>query len=85
MKKEITCPFCGIRTDSVMDIQLQGKQPKPGDVSVCARCASIAIFDDELGLRYPTTEEQAVIDSNPKIALFQAGLRRMIEARKKEN
>jgi hypothetical protein len=32
-------------------------RPSPGDFSLCIRCTSLSVFDEDLKLRYPTTDE----------------------------
>jgi hypothetical protein len=46
--------------------------PKPGNVSICAKCNSLAVFEDT-GLRVPTEEEmlEFLSDSNVRKALAQ--------------
>lgn len=49
------CPFCGLKLDTAGSPD--GRGPEPGDLSVCAACASPLIFTDGLGLRAMTAAE----------------------------
>jgi hypothetical protein len=60
---EQQCPFCGHRcnrcatTDDV--------PPKPGDISLCLRCAEVSVFDRELRLRRASPRELTRLKSDP--------------------
>jgi NAD-dependent SIR2 family protein deacetylase len=53
------CPYCHAELDSTMSFE--SSKPKPGDVSVCAECGEIAVFDENLEFRIPTPEELETI------------------------
>jgi hypothetical protein len=60
------CPGCGTAADlasSVRELGGQtGRDPKPGDFTVCMTCASILVFDETLGVREPTVAELVAAD-----------------------
>lgn len=57
------CLVCNKKLDGAMSPE-GARVPKPNDVSVCAYCGNIALYDDSLRLRQPTEEEkQEVIDN----------------------
>jgi hypothetical protein len=47
-----------------------------GDVSLCAYCATPAIFTDAGTLRKPTAEEQGELDTSADVQRAIAGLKR---------
>lgn len=61
------CPFCGSPING--HTQHGGKEgrPEPGDASVCAYCAQIAVYTAELGLRRPSDEERVELLSHPAV------------------
>lgn len=52
-----TCPYCDYRTDLVTDIAGGTTGPKAGDISLCMRCGSAAVFTRSLALRRPKPRE----------------------------
>jgi hypothetical protein len=52
------CPACGYITDAatLMNPELD-LLPNPGDFSICIKCKETLVFDNDLKLREPTTEE----------------------------
>lgn len=65
--KESICPGCGAKLDAATSTD-GDYDPKPGSVSICAYCGSIAIFEDDMSLR-PLTQEE--IDELPDDAREQ--------------
>lgn len=51
-----TCLNCGEDLDGAAGI-CGPERPSPGDVSICAHCANVAIFTDDLKLRTPELHE----------------------------
>lgn len=50
-----TCPHCGASQDGASGIQTH--YPEPNNVSVCIRCASVSVFDENLQRSpWPATE-----------------------------
>lgn len=61
------CPGCGEFLGGAMGPQ----QPKPGDYSVCAHCALILRFKEDLTLRAATDEELLADDCPPDLHMVQ--------------
>lgn len=57
------CAVCNHELDGATQVGGENK-PNPGDVSICVRCANVAVFDDDLKLRQPTAEEQKLFDED---------------------
>lgn len=49
------CPTCGLKLDRAAS--LEGKNPEPGDISICIKCENIMVFDEMLKLRVPMSDE----------------------------
>lgn len=47
------CPTCGKGFAVHQPANGEDITPQPGDVTVCAGCAGVAIFTDDLNLRLP--------------------------------
>lgn len=61
MKHKDLCPQCGTVLDGATS--LEGKfTPKPGDVTVCAYCATFLKYDEYLFLRILPEEEFAKLE-----------------------
>jgi len=56
-------------------------RPKPGDVNVCAYCAHVMAFADDMGFRELTEEERAEILSDPVLRDVVARVNDMIVAK----
>jgi hypothetical protein len=52
------CPKCDKLLDGYTDTQSEGQVPKAGDMTICAYCHTIAIFEDFTTLRLMTFAEQ---------------------------
>lgn len=52
------CPGCGKRIDAATSIDGEAS-PTPGDVTVCAFCASVLMFEPGLSLRRVSDQELA--------------------------
>ena len=55
------CWNCEEKLDGASDASGEGKHPKEGDVTICAYCSAISIFNTDLSLRLPTQSELEVI------------------------
>jgi len=51
------CVECGLLFNASSPTHGPRNLPKPGNVSLCLNCGHLALFDDNLMLREPTTEE----------------------------
>lgn len=65
--KAASCPNCGQILDAatvICDPSIR-PSPEPGDMTLCAYCHSMAVFDAELNLRELTDEEWLVFNTDP--------------------
>jgi hypothetical protein len=66
------CPYCGYAVDHATGISHDELvKPCEGSASICIKCAKVAIYTGELGLRKPTAEESIRIAINPRILQAQ--------------
>jgi len=66
----VTCPNCKAELNAYECVDTQGIDPKDGDVTVCAECGHIAVYelkDEKLTLRDPNAEEILDIAGDPDI------------------
>ena len=52
------CPFCQKILNEVTNLSSENK-PYPNAFTVCYYCARILVFNDDMTLRRPTTEDEA--------------------------
>jgi hypothetical protein len=71
---KVHCNVCGYCMNQSTAAYGDDK-PKSGDVSICANCGHIAVFDEQLNLREPTPEEQKELDSDQRIIHAQILIR----------
>lgn len=65
------CPHCGHKNDCASS--LEGKVPRPGDVSVCFRCVGVGLFTEDLTVRVLTFQEEEELAQDLDLAqLVQA-------------
>ena len=67
--KDSTCPECGHVADGATGAG-NNTTAKPGDVSLCIECACVAIFDEDLQRRKPTTDEIFMLNKDRKLQAF---------------
>lgn len=73
---ETICPYCGRRNELHAEaVALNGKAPKPGDVTICWGCVGVCIFDEDMVLRLPMDEEFEEL--HKEVAPLQALMHRM--------
>jgi hypothetical protein len=64
-----SCPFCEAHFDAASPTRNAGRKPKPGDLTLCIRCARVLFFDDTLNPRKPVSGElEAALAENPAFA-----------------
>lgn len=56
----------------IIDAATGPGSPSPGDISVCAHCGHVTVFDDNLKLRAPTDAEVIDIAGNPELLAMQS-------------
>lgn len=66
------CPYCETKLDAATDLETV-VMPKPGDISICIKCAQLLIFTDDLTLRKPIPADEIVITD--QIRLYQQAVR----------
>lgn len=52
------CPYCAYQTAAATSVEPGHHSPKPGSASICFQCGRIALFDENLRLRWPTNDER---------------------------
>ena len=57
------CLVCSKPLDACTDLN-KGSRPESGDLSICAYCGNLAVFDDQLDLRALTKEENDTMDQS---------------------
>lgn len=74
------CPYCGTSLDGAMNVD-GPNAPDPGDVTVCLYCAGLAVFTDNLGLRFPTDAELERWTVNPDVTRVRSAVLEVIRRR----
>lgn len=78
------CPTCGRANDAMTGISGE-RVPADGDVSLCAYCATIGVFDDVTTarprVRLPTAEEAAVLDADEQLQHVRAAAAALVRER----
>lgn len=75
------CPRCGTTLDTASCPADDGRVPQPGDLTICAKCETIMVFNDKGFLRNPTDKEleeinaEYVEDLKQCLAVLQADKR----------
>lgn len=72
------CPCCGAICDGFTPIEDEPHVPTPGDVSICAYCAELNVYEvaaGGLGLRRPTNAEREELQRDPELVAAQAAIR----------
>src|SRR5881397_156752 len=59
------CPFCRQKFDRAMSAY-NSTNPRPGDASVCHRCAGLLVFTDNLAIRAMTNKEWLKLGTKSK-------------------
>lgn len=81
----LSCRICGYGLNNATFMGLDDHPPEPGDVSMCAKCGELSIFDlSALGhvvLREPSLQELAVIGRDRDAALV-LGVAQQVRARR---
>jgi hypothetical protein len=69
------CPVCRASHDG-MASTMGEREPQDGDVNVCIMCKGISVYDSSVPtkLRFPTDEELAVFNADPRLRLIRAAM-----------
>lgn len=78
------CPDCRELLDEVEALSEEGTTPSPGDLTICAFCATVLKFTEGLQLQVAREADIASLPIEAKVGLVQARiffLRRIAEER----
>lgn len=87
LNDERECPNCGELLDAATNAELGHEtQPKPGDFTLCVRCASVLVFGGDMNLRAAQMDDFAEMKPEQLMALSHArqALAKLIEKRNRE-
>jgi hypothetical protein len=77
------CPECGYALDAASTPDgrkgSSQPQPKPGDITLCLKCAAVFVFDEQLRVRPLTEEEVGTILANRELNAELARISRAIK------
>jgi hypothetical protein len=76
------CPGCGNQLDTCFGVE-NDKNPKPGDLTICAYCAEPLVFTRDLTVRCATPELRAKLDPVLMVRLDTA--RAIVRAKRDAN
>jgi transcription initiation factor IIE alpha subunit len=73
----VHCPVCNYRMDSAVSVGSQSR-PRPGDLSLCAKCGEILVYDENMGVRQPLVKEMVELpqDVHHNLEVAQNTIRR---------
>jgi C4-type Zn-finger protein len=54
----VPCPVCGHTLDAVRSPFMEGDTPRPGDMTICFKCAAVLTFDEPPAVHIVTEEEK---------------------------
>ncbi len=81
--EEDVCPNCGTPLNAAANFD--GKQPKPGDYSICVECVAFLQFDDNLIYTHLTMDD-LMGDEHPVAAVIELqNMRNQLITRKLKN
>lgn len=71
------CPACGYRVDAATCLS-ENHRPSPGDLSLCARCAELFVFESDMTLKRADLNDLLGLNAEEKqlIDRAQAVIRR---------
>lgn len=75
--KENKCLACGHLLDCAAHVGDGSVKPSSGDCTICIKCGHVMIFTDELMLREMNAQEQKEIESDPRVAIVIAGIKKI--------
>ena len=76
------CPYCGHNRRCATGLDGQ-RRPKAGDYTVCAKCGSVSVFDEQLMLRPPSPQQTQYLIENPQMLQRIMHASRVIKLRNK--
>jgi hypothetical protein len=70
------CRTCGIKLDAAtFATGPEDRKPKQGDVSICWYCSTISVYDTDMSLRTPTSDEMQRFMSDGNFLKLLEGIR----------
>lgn len=66
------CPACGALLDGFTSVALDGATPTPGSPTVCAYCATLLVYGDDLHPRFPSDAELIEALLMPEVEIARA-------------
>ena len=66
----VPCPTCSETLDAADDVEQDGARPVRGNLSVCAYCSTILVYDDPPALHRATDDELAALNEDERDLLF---------------
>lgn len=79
LKTRHRCLNCDKLLDGCTGIRPEGKKdagPAVGDMTVCAYCQHLHVFDERLRFRNPTFVEMAEIANDPRVLMIKPMLKK---------
>lgn len=69
------CPYCGLHANTATDVT-GTRGPKPGNYTICLKCAGLSIFKEDLSLREAEEEDLELLteENLEKILKYQTAL-----------
>lgn len=64
------CPSCNCFLDGASELNGDSK-PKPGDITICGICGNVAIYDNQMDIRLPTSDELMELSKDENIIRVQ--------------
>lgn len=76
-----TCPHCRRGLDGATELESGGGLPKPNDITLCAYCATVLVFNHDLTLRPAGGDDLSELSPAQAETVKQAesALRRFLE------
>lgn len=71
------CPHCGARQDAATEATAALRPPRPGDVSICIRCAGVSVFEVAGERRLPSDDEAATFAADDDLQRMVAAAKAM--------
>ena len=66
------CPGCNYRFDRATSTFDDQVRPKPGDITICIKCATVLIFNGDMSARLATDGDLRELDAVTLLEIFRA-------------
>lgn len=67
------CPYCGKPVDAAMAVD-GDRAPEVGDIAVCIKCGTLAVYRMNLTLRRPTEQERRAFSLRHEVLRTQLAI-----------